>query len=384
VNEPQTLDDWYKLLNSIYIGQNYYRSVESVLAHIFEVSGGLSVFQTEKQKPGVDPKEFLAKTLGWWMALCGKIRIRSIEKIIWTKFPYVCPYCRLLPHNPYQCKSARKKSKTIEWKALQQIARDNIEKKPRTLSEWQIMFNDIYPRSDPTAYHYNFGRLAEELGELAEAVRLLPVSHSYFMNEAADVFAWLMGQANQIELLIASDDHEFGAFMTQALLKEYPSKCRVCSSRVCKCPPITSGSIERLAREMPTDAFPDPRDSQLFSYPEALDYFRIQEEAIVVENRRIELSLGVLEDFAKANKELRMRVAEQSKLQSEAKENLIQVFSQLEVLASSQQLTQTNVDEALTHLRSLPSEPRSVLLEFLNGMASGIWVEVLLNILKPR
>jgi NTP pyrophosphatase (non-canonical NTP hydrolase) len=43
----------------------------------------------------------------------------------------------------------------------------------------------------------NITRLSEELGELAEAIRVLPVAPQYFVSEAPDVFAWLMGFANQ-------------------------------------------------------------------------------------------------------------------------------------------------------------------------------------------
>jgi hypothetical protein len=175
---PVTLDEWYRMINSIYIDRNYYRSPDSVLTHLVEVAGGLSVLASGKRKPRIDPQLFMAKALGWWMVLCGKVGIRSVERMIWTKFPNVCPYCMQRPHFAPACSRARSSGLPIAWEELRKIGDSNRCREdhyPQRLRDWQVMFSRIYPRGDTTSYQMNYSRLAEELGELSETVRILQV-----------------------------------------------------------------------------------------------------------------------------------------------------------------------------------------------------------------
>jgi hypothetical protein len=59
------------------------------------------------------------------------------------------------------------------------------------LNEWQLMFQEIYPRESDDRWRSTIG-LFEELGELAEAIRVFDKYPMYFLGEAADIFSYLM------------------------------------------------------------------------------------------------------------------------------------------------------------------------------------------------
>jgi NTP pyrophosphatase (non-canonical NTP hydrolase) len=383
MDKPVALDEWHKLVNSIYLYQNFDKTADAVLNHLIEVAGGMSHFASGKQKPGVDPRMFLAKALGWWLALCGKVGVRSVETLVWAKFPYVCPYCRSLPHSPKKCKQATEAARAIDWEILREIGASNKEKMPRSLRSWQNMFNDIYPRGELSTHALNFFRLAEEMGELAEATRLLPITHAYFRNEAADVFAWLMGQANQVDFE-AKGEHEWGIFLEEALNDEYPGHCRHCGSRVCRCPPILTSSIGRLSREMPASAFAAAGEAYLFSLEESIEFFRLGDEAIHVHDREIKVTLELLQEITRTSNILLSKIEESGVLQQGVEVKLVKALSQLETVAARQELTQESVNKVIGALQEMPSETRSTFIGFLSNLTSGVWVAVILEALRPR
>jgi len=52
--KPSSLDNWYRLVNSIYMDRNFYRTHDSVFTHLIEVCGGLSSSASHKIKAGSD------------------------------------------------------------------------------------------------------------------------------------------------------------------------------------------------------------------------------------------------------------------------------------------------------------------------------------------
>jgi nucleoside phosphorylase/NTP pyrophosphatase (non-canonical NTP hydrolase) len=112
------------------------------------------------------------------------------------------------------------------------------------------MFNDIYERDTVTA---NTGRstlgLLEELGELAEAVRVFEKHPKYFAGEAADVFSYLMGFANEYQLRLQIDNQPAFDF-ERAFLLRYPGLCMQCGYPVCICPSIPESTVGRMAKEL--------------------------------------------------------------------------------------------------------------------------------------
>ena len=109
------------------------------------------------------------------------------------------------------------------------------------------MFQDIYPRQFQTGPR-SLVALLEELGELAEAVRVFEVHPKYFLGEAADAFSYLMGIATEHQLREAQDGREF-SFETE-FLRRYPGLCKQCGFQVCACPAVPSATIGRMAKEL--------------------------------------------------------------------------------------------------------------------------------------
>jgi pyrimidine deaminase RibD-like protein/NTP pyrophosphatase (non-canonical NTP hydrolase) len=243
------LDEWYRRLNATYWNRNYQRSPSEVFAHLYEIVGGLSTIASDKHKAGIEPQAYIAKALAWWMALCGKVGIRSIEAMIWDKFPDVCPYCRLRPHDPDVCTEMKEASNGVDWTGLQELGEANV--RPIRLRDWQRMFSSIYPAQQTEAYGPSFARLNEELGELAEAIRVFNAVPGYFLSEAADVFAWLMHIQNLIESKSRTRFEDRGRALEDSFARAYPDGCQECGQRVCACPPILASTIGRIAHEVP-------------------------------------------------------------------------------------------------------------------------------------
>jgi NTP pyrophosphatase (non-canonical NTP hydrolase) len=99
----------------------------------------------------------------------------------------------------------------------------------------------------------SFARLAEELGELAEAVRIFRSQPGYFLSEAADVFAWLMHIQNSVDSKAGVKADTRGNALEIAMSKAYPHGCKDCGRRICICPPILPSTIGRIAHEVPTN-----------------------------------------------------------------------------------------------------------------------------------
>jgi NTP pyrophosphatase (non-canonical NTP hydrolase) len=239
-----TLQEWFVHINRMYSDRNLYRSVESMCCHLIEVCQGLNTAANKRRNRDFNPEDFLPKCVGWWLALCGKVGVRNIEDMLWAKFPKRCPYCQRTTHfDDGECKNPEKKTDKVLWLELKSLGA-GIDR-PQTLGLWQDMFQEIYPRERNERFSQNDSvRLSEELGELCEAIRSLAIAPQYFISEAPDVFAWLMGIANQFD---ADYDREFGFKLERNMVTQYPSTCRFCDFAICKCPPIHPDTLGRIA-----------------------------------------------------------------------------------------------------------------------------------------
>ncbi|HET7463258.1 MAG TPA: hypothetical protein VFJ82_18530 [Longimicrobium sp.] len=248
-NVSRSLDEWYKSLNVVYWNRNFYRDATSIFTHLVEVTGGLSLLASSKRKSGLSAEDFVPKVLAWWMALCGKVGVKSVSSMVWAKFPYACPYCLSAPHQPQKCLEQTSGFRVPKWDALEELGGRGTQ--PRRLGEWQRMFSEIYPAQQTEDFGPSFARLSEELGELAEALRVFAVAPEYFLIEAADVFAWLMHIQNLIETRAGVVVEERGRALEGAFARAYPNRCRDCGKAMCICPPILEGKVARIARGMP-------------------------------------------------------------------------------------------------------------------------------------
>jgi pyrimidine deaminase RibD-like protein len=248
--KKRSLDEWYLSLNQIYWNRNYYKDTFYIFTHLVEVIGGLSLLASSKKKEGVDGEAYIAKAIAWWFALCGKVGIKSVEEMLWNKFPRVCPYCQNNPHLPDECTERKLQAKGVDWDTLEKVGEKN--EKPKNIGEWQLMFSSIYPAQQTEEYGPSFARLSEELGELAEALRIFSSVPGYFLSEACDVFAWLMHIQNIIETKKGILKAKRGELLNASLANSYPDICLDCSKPVCACPPVLSKTIGRIGHEVPT------------------------------------------------------------------------------------------------------------------------------------
>jgi pyrimidine deaminase RibD-like protein/NTP pyrophosphatase (non-canonical NTP hydrolase) len=291
--DPRTrrLDEWYFSVNSIYFDSNFYRAASSVFTHLVEVMGGLSLLATDKVKPDVDADTYLAKALAWWLALCGKLGVRSVDDLLWSKFPFVCPYCHKCPHNDDLCREAKRRSRNPDWDKLGEIAAGSIDRRPTSISAWQKMYAQIFPVSQTEKYEMVFGRFTEELGELAEAIRIGTVAPGYVISEAADVFAWLMKLINIREKQLPASQR--GQKLEQSMWDQYPNKCRECGNPVCNCPPLLPKTLGRIAHEGP-DARILQSSGAFMSPSETAAFFEVGSKQLVIGGERISVTQSVV------------------------------------------------------------------------------------------
>jgi NTP pyrophosphatase (non-canonical NTP hydrolase) len=245
---PVRLDDMYKMVAHIYAEQNLPRSIFTTFSHFVEVCGMLTIHDRKKKKEGVTVTDALCKALGWYFPLMAKLRVRSVEELVFRKFPYACPYCRLAPHRDSDCKVVRGTAPTVDHSALQTLYYRNHNKRPNSLNGWQSMFQEIYPRSVEDKGRSTVG-LLEELGELAEAIRVFEKHPKYFAGEAADIFSYLMGIANEHAIRLAQEEDVDFSFEDE-FLRRYPGLCTQCGSKSCVCPSVPEATVGRMTKEL--------------------------------------------------------------------------------------------------------------------------------------
>jgi NTP pyrophosphatase (non-canonical NTP hydrolase) len=223
---PPRLDDLYKMIAYIYGDKLSSRSTSATFAHLVEVCGMLTIHDRKKKREGLDVVDALCKALGWYFPLLAKFKVGSVERLIFRKFPWCCPYCRETPHNEGKCKLVKGTASTVNHPELARLYRENLSNRPATLNDWQGMFQKIYPRQLTDQGRSTVG-LLEELGEFAEAVRVGETHPKYFLGEAADLFSYIMGIANEHEIRLAQEHGQPFSFQEE-FIKRYPGLCVQC------------------------------------------------------------------------------------------------------------------------------------------------------------
>jgi NTP pyrophosphatase (non-canonical NTP hydrolase) len=258
----------------IYSEQNAHRPTSATFSHFVEVCGILSMHARKKKREGVTFEDALCKALGWYFPLMAKFKVRSVEELVYRKYPYTCPYCRETPHVDAKCKTVYGTTRTVNHSELRQKYVENRRLRPHGIGEWQAMFASVYPRGLDESARSVVG-LFEELGELAEAVRVFDRFPKYFIGEAADVFSYLMGLANEHALQMERDD--CGTFdFEKEFLNRYPGLCVQCGYQICVCPSVPASTVGRMAKEL------DLEDV------DAADFEEIREESIRVSSKILE------------------------------------------------------------------------------------------------
>lgn len=379
--EARRLDDWYLTINRIYIDRNFYRDRFSIFGHLVEVVGGLSLLASNKQKPGIQPdRTFVPKAIAWWMALCGKCGVRSVENMLWQKFPRECPYCELPTHDNDICRERKAVSEGLNWTALSKRGLSSDRKRPTSLTEWQNMFAVIYPvNSAVEDYPAAIGRFTEELGELAEALRVWPIAPGYFLSEAADVFAWLMHLQNLIHSKRNLKATDRGKELTEWFIASYPDRCKDCQNPVCTCPPILPGTLGRIAHEIPVGNEAFAEGGALLTTAEAAKLFDLGSRTVAVGSTKIETTSAVIQDLHVAVKQLKVFAVENQTVANAHSAQLTLALGELDALASAHRLTQDSLNALAEAIAAMPSESRATVLNFLTGLSSSVWASALVT-----
>jgi nucleoside phosphorylase/NTP pyrophosphatase (non-canonical NTP hydrolase) len=252
-NKNPSLDDLYHMVAHIYSDKNAERPISVTFSHFVEVCGMMTIHAKKKNRDEVNMESSLCKTLGWFFPLMARLKVRSVQELIYRKYPNVCPYCRLPVHKEEVCKQALGTVATVNHEELRKIYQENKSQMPHSLTEWQEMFNRIYPR-DIDKKQMSVISLFEELGEFAEALRIFETHPKYVAGEAADVFSYIMGIASEHSIKRLMDGKTRFDFEKE-FLSRYPGLCPQCGYQVCVCPIIPETTVGRMAKEL--DLLPD-------------------------------------------------------------------------------------------------------------------------------
>lgn len=161
-------------------------------------------------------KKNLVLSVSWSISALNMLHI-DLDDAMWNRFPYLCSYCGSCP-----CKCKVEKSETRKTPVG-----DN-SKKPKTLEEYQQMFEKIYPADKRTLEDAGI-HLAEEIGELNEAINTYQGTHQKeifqdVIDEFADVISCMLSVANSLKISVAKE-----------LAKIYYENCHVCHKAPCEC-----------------------------------------------------------------------------------------------------------------------------------------------------
>lgn len=258
------LNDWVEMFEEIYfLSQNRERSRYQVYGRLVEACGGLwKAFA--RQEDLQETERWIAKVFAWYCALLKELRVVDLEQLVWSKYPWLCPFCR---GNPCECEPGEV-DREIDIAALQSRARERQRWCPSSLREWQGMFDDIYAQGDQAVFAcdgegdedgpgrilaFSFARLVEETTEVSEAIRVEPFSPEVLRNELADLLAWQCGVVNLVGPAFGVDRVDFG----QLVWSHYPDECDSCGEKVCRCRP---DEVQRLLSESGVHA-PTGRDA---------------------------------------------------------------------------------------------------------------------------
>lgn len=210
-----TINEFQDFIEGVYgLSNDRYFSVDDMLTNIerFLMRGlkGIRKNNTEKTKTN------LLISLSWFMSLMNQFHI-DIEREVWKRFPYLCSYCASCP-----CVCKEKK---VEQR--QQVFIDE-KRQPKTLKDFQEMFEKIYPDKSRTLEHAGI-HLAEEVGEFEESVLGYRGAHQgddfeKIMLEAADLISCFFGVFNSLQLDLAKE-----------LSILFFENCHVCKKMPCEC-----------------------------------------------------------------------------------------------------------------------------------------------------
>lgn len=215
VKPNTTIKEYQAFVKEIYgLPNDRYFSLADMLSNVerFIMRGLKGIRKNDKEKTKIN----LLISFSWFTSMINQLHI-GIEDEIWKRFPYLCSYCATCPCS---CKEKRLERR--------QKVFVNEKKRPKTLEEFQNMFNKIYPAEKRTIEHSGV-HLAEEVGEFSEAILTYRGGHKDedFKSvelEAADLFSCFVGVFNSLGMSVAKE-----------LSIMFSENCHVCKNSPCTC-----------------------------------------------------------------------------------------------------------------------------------------------------
>jgi diguanylate cyclase (GGDEF)-like protein len=236
-DKEMSLNSWAGMFKAIYFPtQNYNKSSTDILVHLVKVFGGGSRYLFRTHDPR-GSREYLAKIFGWYCALANRLEI-NLDETLWEKYPGVCPRCL---ERVCDCEEP---PAIIDAERLAEIALLKGHERPISLRQWQTQFAFTYRgpsgKLDVAASRERlalvFSRIAEELGEVAEAILLdRCIDHDVELvirNEMADLGAWIFALANNLQYV---DTTSSGITLADITWELYQGKCHRCKEIPCVC-----------------------------------------------------------------------------------------------------------------------------------------------------
>lgn len=155
-------------------------------------------------------------SMSWFASLLNQLHV-DLEAELWKRFPYACSYCGACP---CVCKETKVSTR-------RKVAPDEA-RRPKSISDFQGMFRQIYPPQKRTLEHAGI-HLAEEMGEFSEAAFIYRTAHKKedFDNlalEAADLASCFFGAFNSLDVDVGRE-----------LSARYRENCHVCHKAPCEC-----------------------------------------------------------------------------------------------------------------------------------------------------
>lgn len=240
-----SLNSWLAMFERIFFrSQNLERDRYRIFCHLIEKTGGFTKAVT-KLDDFASARVYLAKIFAWYCALNRAINATDLETRVFNKFPNCCPYCL---RGTCACATFPEKPE-LQPRLVQETALRGHPERPRDLYRWQQMFDTIYnqsgyrlnpdgTRTPPTRARARalleryFNRMIEELGEVAEAMRLEEFHPDNLRNEIADAFAWMCALAT---LLPYAFDEQAPVYLADLAWELYPGRCPGCKEPICVC-----------------------------------------------------------------------------------------------------------------------------------------------------
>jgi NTP pyrophosphatase (non-canonical NTP hydrolase) len=215
VKPDTTIKEYQNFVKEVYgLSNNRYFDLQGLLNNVerFAMRGLKGIRKEDNEKTRIN----LLIALSWFMSIMNQLHI-DIEDKIWKRFPYLCSYCA-------SCPCICKKEKLEERRDIY----IDEAKRPKTLKDFQRMFDEIYPARKRTIEHAGI-HLAEEIGEFAETLLIYHSLHKedYFKKievEAADLFSCILAVFSSLNIDVATE-----------LSSEFSNNCHVCKNKPCTC-----------------------------------------------------------------------------------------------------------------------------------------------------